>query len=95
MLSLHLVFAPHDPVTSTPGCRSLFHGTGRLPPAVIYQGTVGFDPRCTREGNFYGRGVYFAEKASYVEGRCVLALPFLMHQWASLLLSPWDGSCSE
>lgn len=49
--------------------RKLFHGTGRLPPEVIYSGTVGFDPRCTREGNFYGRGVYFAEKASYVEGR--------------------------
>ena len=49
----------------------LFHGTGKLDPVVIYRGTIGFDPRCTREGNFYGRGVYFAEKASYVEGRFV------------------------
>jgi hypothetical protein len=48
--------------------RLLFHGTGNTKPSVIYEGVVGFDVRCTSEGNFYGRGVYFAESASYVEG---------------------------
>jgi hypothetical protein len=48
--------------------RSLFHGTKDLPPSVIYDGVIGFDARMTREGNFYGRGVYFAEAAAYVEG---------------------------
>ena len=39
--------------------RLLFHGTGRTPPEVIYEGVVGFDLRCTAEGNFYGRGRSF------------------------------------
>ncbi len=53
--------------------RILFHGTGTTKPSVIHDGVVGFDIRCTSDGNFYGRGVYFAESASYVEGKIVFA----------------------
>lgn len=52
----------------------LFHGTGSLPPAIIYSGVEGFDPRCTGTGRFlglgpyYGLGAYFAENAAYSDG---------------------------
>ena len=65
--------------------RLLFHGTGGTNPAVIYDGVVGFDIRCTSDGNFYGRGVYFAESASYVEGAAFLGCLTLI--WVCLALS--------
>lgn len=36
---------------------------------MIYSGLVGFDLRLSSGSNFYGRGVYFAERAVYSEGR--------------------------
>jgi hypothetical protein len=50
--------------------KELFHGTRGTDPKAIYYGTTGcgFDARLG--GGFYGRGAYFAEKASYSNGYC-------------------------
>jgi poly [ADP-ribose] polymerase 7/11/12/13 len=43
----------------------LFHGTKTIHPSIIYEGTEeGFDLRLSNVG-LWGRGVYFAEQASY------------------------------
>ena len=43
--------------------RILFHGTRACDPSVIYDHS-GFDMRLASEGNYYGRGIYFAVSVS-------------------------------
>ncbi|GBG26498.1 Poly ADP-ribose polymerase 12 [Hondaea fermentalgiana] len=44
--------------------RILFHGTGRTSPDLVCLGSEGFDPRCSRHGN-YGCGSYFSTTPNY------------------------------
>lgn len=48
--------------------KMLFHGTGGTPPRSIYRSEHGFDFRFSREACLWGKGAYFAEKASYSAG---------------------------
>lgn len=60
--------------------RLLFHGTNAASPSVIYEGYVGFDIRKAGANLFYGRGIYFAESASYVEGTAS-PLRIVLERW--------------
>jgi len=44
--------------------RHLFHGTSKVHPSLIFNGEKGFMMQFAAEG-MWGRGTYFAEKASY------------------------------
>ena len=48
--------------------KMLFHGTGNTQPRNIYRSEHGFDFRFSRETCLWGKGAYFAEKASYSAG---------------------------
>ena len=48
--------------------KMLFHGTGSTQPRNIYRSEHGFDFRFSRETCLWGKGAYFAEKASYSAG---------------------------
>ncbi len=45
--------------------KKLFHGSHKTPPVDIYESDEGFDFRFSADGGLWGRGVYFAVKASF------------------------------
>eukprot|EP00347_Sterkiella_histriomuscorum_P012150 403369702 len=43
----------------------LFHGSYQVDPILIYNSSIGFDFRLSKEKCFYGRGAYFAKNSGY------------------------------
>jgi hypothetical protein len=45
--------------------RELWHGTRDSHPKLFYTGEEGFDIKFSRQGGYWGKGIYFAENAKY------------------------------
>jgi hypothetical protein len=54
---------------------SLFHGTQRVNPICIAHSEVGFDFRLSSDRNFWGRAMYFASNANYVDAYAHMIQP--------------------